>query len=126
MTNYFERATQRLGGYPAGDPESMRCFARLLRARAGVFASAASGVRAVSGGSGLTAGTTAEAIKSRASSIAQGIDLRLVAEVGSIADRLDHEATQLENDQAEHRIAAERLAVELESRERGSGGKDRG
>lgn len=120
MTNYVEKATQRLGESPQGDPESMRRFSRLLRSRAGSFAGVATDVRGLNEKSGLDAGRLADSLKLRAMLIAQSIDSKLVSEVVSMADRLDREATQLEDDQAEHRVAVDRLASELEARERGA------
>lgn len=120
MTNYVEKATQRLGESPQGDPESMRRFSRLLRGRAGAFSSVASDLRILKGDSGLEAGRLAEELKRRAMLTAESIDTKLVGEIFAMADRLDREATQLEDDQTEHRAAVDRLAAELEAQDRSS------
>lgn len=118
MTNYAEKATQRLGETPQGDPDSMRRFSRLLRGRVGAFAGVAADLRTLKDDSGLEAGRLADALKQRAQFTAESIDAKLVNEVSAIADRLDREATQLEDDQAEHLAAVERLAAEMEAQDR--------
>lgn len=120
MTNYVEKATQRLGEIPQGDPDSMRRFSRLLRGRVGAFAGVAADLRTLKDDSGLETGRLADALKQRAQLTAESIETKLVNEVSAIADRLEREATQLEDDQSEHRAAVDRLAAELAAQDRSS------